>query len=452
MSLRKTLLTLLLAGLLSICAASASVFTDVPAGASYAPAVSWCVEKQLMNGVGNGRFNPNGTLDRATLATVLYRASGKPAITTVPAFTDVRAGLWYSDAVAWAAGAGILQGVGGNHFNPAGPVTQVQLDVIMRRYQGENPDWPGDPTEKPATRAEVAVALQTHLKDQMDALAAGKKVLVAYFSESGNTRDIAGKIAGATGGTLFELVPETPYSKADLNYSNSDCRAKREQDNPGTRPVVASVVEDLENYDTVFLGYPIWFGAPPKIVSTFLESYDFSDKTVIPFCTSGSSPYSDSGLPELAKGADWVTGRRFTAGAAASEVSDWVKGLALSVPEAKLNVSFNGHTYSATLAGNEPSKAFAALLKKNGGSIEVEAADYGGFEKSGALPSSLTGSDEAVDAVPGDLILYHGNRIVLCYGENSWTITRLGRLDGDLSSLKENLGDGDVTITYALAE
>lgn len=147
--------------------AAEDMFQDIPANAPYARAVEWCAAHKLMNGVGGGRFDPDGTLDRRTLATVLYRAAGEPAITTTPDCTDVRAGQWYSEGVAWALEKGILEGYGENHFGPEDPVTKVQLEVILQRYDGEDPVWPSDPSKSAATRAEVAQGLMTHLVDKL---------------------------------------------------------------------------------------------------------------------------------------------------------------------------------------------------------------------------------------------------------------------------------------------
>lgn len=147
--------------------AAGNEFQDIPYGASYVEAVDWCVAHKLMNGVGGGRFDPDGTLDRRTLATVLYRAAGEPAITTTPDCTDVRAGQWYSEGVAWALEKGVLQGYGCTRFGPEDPVTKVQLDVILQRYDGEEPVWPGDPTKAVATRSEVAEALMAHLSGKL---------------------------------------------------------------------------------------------------------------------------------------------------------------------------------------------------------------------------------------------------------------------------------------------
>lgn len=155
------------------------------------------------------------------------------------------------------------------------------------------------------------------------------KILVAYFSATGNTEKAAGYIAAATGGTLYEIVPEIPYTDADLNYSDSATRATREQRDPDARPAISGSVEEMENYDVVFLGYPIWWGEAPKIIYTFLENYDFSEKTIVPFCTSGSSGIGDSAthLHPLTSGANWLNGKRFSSSPSQKDVENWIGGL-----------------------------------------------------------------------------------------------------------------------------
>lgn len=115
------------------------------------------------------------------------------------------------------------------------------------------------------------------------------KILVAYFSASGVTAKAAKALASASGADLFEIVPETPYTKADLNWMDKQSRSSVEMADQSSRPVIASHVDNMEQYNTVFVGYPIWWYVAPTIINTFLESYDFSGKTVIPFCTSGGS-------------------------------------------------------------------------------------------------------------------------------------------------------------------
>ncbi len=436
-------------------AAKTGSFSDVPPDADYAQAVEWCREQSLMAGVGAGRFAPQGTLTRAMVATVLYRAEGEPAVTGAPTFTDTGANAWYSNAVTWANENGIVKGYGNGLFGTNDPVSVEQLDVILGRYTGNGPEWTGDPARAhAATRAQVAVALYNALKDRggVPAKETGK-ILVAYFSCTGNTRSVAETVQAVTGGALFEIVPAKAYTSADLNY-NTDCRANAEQQDDHARPSIANdcVVEDMDAYDVVFLGYPIWWGIPPKIVRTFAESYDLSGKTVVPFCTSGGSGFSDEGLPELAPDANWLTGRRLN-GASRADVEEWVAGLDLPKQEEntmkKLTLSFNGHTYSATLADNSSAQAFAQLLKS--GPLTVSAHDYGSFEKVGDLGTSLPRNDEQITTSPGDIILYQGDQITVYYAQNSWSFTRLGRID-DPSGLQEALGDGDVEITFQLTD
>ena len=153
-------------------------------------------------------------------------------------------------------------------------------------------------------------------------------VLVAYFSCTNHTKSVANYIADITGGTLYEITPEIPYTSEDLNY-NSDCRANREQNDDSARPAIKGEVENMEQYDVIYLGYPIWWGQAPKIIYTFLESYDLSGKTIVPFCTSGSSSIGSSAtnLHSSASGATWLNGRRFSGAAQRSEVEAWIKEL-----------------------------------------------------------------------------------------------------------------------------
>lgn len=272
----------------------ASIYSDVPANADYAQAVAWCYANDLMKGTSSTTFSPDGTLTRAMLATVLYRAEGEPAVTGDSAFTDAQAGVWYSDAVVWAAEKGLLQGYGNNLFGTNDPVTVEQLDVVLGRYMGRNPTWTGDPAKNvPATRAQVAVALYQNLAN---GTSSAGKVLVAYFSrpgenwqvgvvEKGNTAIVAELVAEQTGADLFEITPVTPYP-SDYNEMLEVAR-KEAQDN--ARPEIKDTVTNWDSYDVVFLGYPIWNADMPKIVYHFLESYDFNGKTIVPFCTHGGS-------------------------------------------------------------------------------------------------------------------------------------------------------------------
>lgn len=180
--------------------------------------------------------------------------------------------------------------------------------------------------------------------------AAGGRILVAYFSATGTTRTLAECAADMLSADLYEIVPEVPYTDADLAYY-TDCRADREQSDPHARPAMAGTIDQMADYDVVFLGYPIWHGQAPRIISTFLESYDFAGKTIVPFCTSHSSGIgsSDTNLHALAGDANWLPGIRFPAGTTRETLKDWIGGLAL--PKAAENPGhFDLATRSVTLS------------------------------------------------------------------------------------------------------
>ncbi len=159
------------------------------------------------------------------------------------------------------------------------------------------------------------------------------RVLVVYFSASGNTETVAGCIAEATGGDLFELEPVEGYSEADLDWTDSGSRVNAEHDDPALRDIelVADTVENWDEYDTVFIGYPIWWGIAAWPVNGFVEANDFSGKTVIPFCTSSSSGLGESGelLAEAAGTGTWLEGQRFRSGVDQNTVVEWIDSLEL---------------------------------------------------------------------------------------------------------------------------
>ncbi len=151
------------------------------------------------------------------------------------------------------------------------------------------------------------------------------KTLVAYFSASGTTAKVAKKMAEAIGADLFEIKPETPYSGADLNWQNKNSRSSVEMNDRSSRPAIAVKAADMPQYDVVFVGFPVWWYREPSIIDTFMESYDFAGKTVIPFATSGGSGLGDSAvnMQKLAKGAKVVNGKRFSGNASAEELKAW---------------------------------------------------------------------------------------------------------------------------------
>ena len=160
------------------------------------------------------------------------------------------------------------------------------------------------------------------------------KVLVVYFSATGSTKAVAGYIAETLGADTFELTPQEPYQAADLDYNNSESRVCREHADPALQDVAltSTAVESWERYDTVFVGFPIWWYQAPRIIQTFLESADFSGKTVIPFATSGGSGMGKTVellRPSCAPDTRWNEGKRLSSHASAQEVSAWTKSLSL---------------------------------------------------------------------------------------------------------------------------
>ena len=183
----------------------------------------------------------------------------------------------------------------------------------------------------PADTAENAAAPES---SGDGAEAADVNVLVVYYSASGNTETAANYIAQATGGDIFEITPAEPYTSDDLNWTDENSRVSREHEDESLRDVelTTTEVENWDSYDTVFIGYPIWWGIAAWPVDGFVEANDFSGKTVIPFCTSSSSGLSQSGelLAQLAGTGDWQEGQRFRSSASQEDINEWVDSLGLS--------------------------------------------------------------------------------------------------------------------------
>ena len=189
------------------------------------------------------------------------------------------------------------------------------------------------------SREEVSSAAQSSAGSGADASgtesgAGSGSVLVVYYSATGNTEGVANYIAEATGGDLFEITPAEPYTSDDLNWTDENSRVTREHEDESLRDVelTTTEVENWDSYDTVFIGYPIWWGIAAWPVDGFVEANDFTDKTVIPFCTSSSSGLGESGelLADLAGTGDWQEGQRFRSSVSQEDVNEWVDSLGLS--------------------------------------------------------------------------------------------------------------------------
>lgn len=188
------------------------------------------------------------------------------------------------------------------------------------------------PTEQPATEPSESSSTAPAESEPETQPETGK-TLVVYYSASGNTERVAKDIAEAAGADLFEIVPAELYTSDDLNWTNPDSRVSREHDDESLRDVPLTTIEvsDWDSYDTVFIGYPIWWGIAAWPVDTFVKNNDFTGKTVIPFATSSSSGMGQSGslLADMAGTGDWQEGQRFSSGVSSDDVQSWVNGLGL---------------------------------------------------------------------------------------------------------------------------
>ena len=188
------------------------------------------------------------------------------------------------------------------------------------------------PTEQPATEPSESSSTAPAESEPETQPETGK-TLVVYYSASGNTERVAKDIAEAAGADLFEIVPTEVYTSDDLDWTNPDSRVSREHDDESLRdvPLTTTGVPDWDSYDTVFIGYPIWWGIAAWPVDTFVKNNDFTGKTVIPFATSSSSGMGQSGslLADMAGTGEWQEGQRFSSGVSSDDVQSWVNGLGL---------------------------------------------------------------------------------------------------------------------------
>lgn len=188
------------------------------------------------------------------------------------------------------------------------------------------------PTEQPATEPSESSSTAPAESEPETQPETGK-TLVVYYSASGNTERVAKDIAEAAGADLFEIVPTEVYTSDDLDWTNPDSRVSREHDDESLRdvPLTTTEIPDWDSYDTVFIGYPIWWGIAAWPVDTFVKNNDFNGKTVIPFATSSSSGMGQSGslLADMAGTGEWQEGQRFSSGVSSDDVQSWVNGLGL---------------------------------------------------------------------------------------------------------------------------
>lgn len=468
------------AGSVAGAAGNSTNFTDVPADAWYAEAVAYCREHGLLNGVSDTSFDPDGTLTRSMVATILYRADGEPAVNGTPAFPDTQAGTWYSDAIVWANAQGIVQGYDNGLFGGNDPVTKEQLDVILRRYQGEAPAWTGDPARAAAaTRAEAAVAFYNTLTAMENTTSnESGKVLVAYFSRYGNTHfdddvdaatsasivvengerqgtteRIARMIAEKTGADLHLIETEEDYpvnfdDVVDQNHQESAA---------GTRPALSTTV-NFSSYDVIFVGYPVWASNAPTPVLSFLESGDLSGKRVIPFCTHDGygAGSSYSAVSRSSAGATVETGLALAAPAsdAQAAVDRWLEGLGFpeqapepSQGETALRITIGDVELEGVLYDSDMARQLMDQLPQT-----VSMSNYGGREVYGGIDRRIeTDGEGQLRFDDGDITYCPANNtLAIFYAQSSrpnltMEVYPIGKVTSDLSLFPDLPGRVDIT-------
>lgn len=286
-------------------------------------------------------------------------------------------------------------------------------------------------------------------------------VLVVYFSTNDTIRAVALTAADVLRADVFEIVPVDPYSEEDLNYHKPGNRAGQEQWS-GTRPAIVSLPDDLSQYDTILLGYPIWGGQAPNILYTFLESTTLHDATILPFCTSnvvgpGTSAANMEALTD--ESVTWLPAQRIPNNSTEDDLYRWAESLIPYMTAEQNEEIVMNQTMSLTIEDvlvsvawedNESVDALREIAKNE--RLTINMSMYGGFEQVGAIGQTLPRNDTQTTTQSGDIVLYSGNQIVVFYGSNSWAYTRLGRItDKSAEEMKELLGNGDVTITLSLS-
>lgn len=318
----------------------------------------------------------------------------------------------------------------------------------------------------PGTNHNVLIAYfsrsgNTNIADGVDAVSSASLTVNEDGSTLGNTEQIAGWIAEETGGDLFLIQTEYTYP---MDYDQA-VEVGEGQDTDDYRPSLISHLEQIEQYDVVYLVYPIWHYTLSVPTAAFLDEYDFSGKAIYTFAANAGSRFADStekiqaAEPNAAVIEGLSVSEREMDGAKEA-VLERVRELTEQTPSAgdtnneeqttmKMNVQVGNYTFTATLEENSAVQELVEMMQA--GPVTIHMSDYSGFEKVGPLGKSLTTSNSQTTTVAGDIVLYNGNNIVMFYGSNSWSYTRIGKID-DLTDWAAALGSGDITAVFTLAE
>ena len=264
--------------------------------------------------------------------------------------------------------------------------------------------------------------------------------VVLYFSATGTTKSIAQRIADISNSDIIEIIPKEKYKSEDLNY-NSDCRANREQNDSKARPEIENTI-DINKYDTIYLGYPIWWGTNPKIILTLLDTYDFTGKTIIPFCTSGGSGISGS-VDDLRKYNSNLTitdGKRFSLSDSDEVIREFV-GVNMNEDIKNIKVFINNNEYIIDLEDNETAKKFIEFLP-----LELNMSELNGNEKYIYLDKKLPENSANPGRInAGDVMLYGDDCLVIFYKsfDTTYSYTKIGHIDN-----LPDLGNENITVKF----
>ncbi len=280
-------------------------------------------------------------------------------------------------------------------------------------------------------------------KEKNDNANSNNKSVVLYFSATGTTKKIAERIARESKSDIIKIIPEEEYKKEDLNY-NSDCRANREQNDSKSRPKIKNAI-DINKYDTIYLGYPIWWGTNPKIILTLLDTYDFTNKIIIPFCTSGSTEISGSveNLRKYNPNLNIKDGKRFSTNDSDEVIKEFINRNEIDKSNEVISVKaiINDKEYIINLEDNETVKSFINMLPQ-----ELNMSELNGNEKYIYLDNILpTNSFNPKKINAGDVMLYGNNCLVIFYKsfDTSYSYTKIGHIDN-----LPNLGNSNITVKF----
>ena len=256
--------------------------------------------------------------------------------------------------------------------------------------------------------------------------------VVLFFSATGTTKSIAKRISRNSNSDLIEIVPNDKYKDEDLNY-NTDCRANREQNDPNARPKIKNNI-DIEKYDVIYLGYPIWWGTNPKIILTLLDTYDFSGKIIFPFCTSGSTDITESIKDLRAYNQNLIIkdGKRFSSNTSEHEILDFIERSrietnSLDKEVKEMKVTINNNEYSINLENNSAAKKLVELAP-----LEIEMDELNGNEKYIYLSNDFPiDSYKPGHIEQGDVMLFDTNCLVIFYKsfDTPYSYTKIGHID-----------------------